>query len=38
MKTYKITMKHDAGRKTIAVTRPTEREAIEAVLRSELAP
>ena len=38
MKTYKITMKHDAGRKTIAVTRPTEREAIGAVLAHELAP
>lgn len=38
MKTFKITMRHDAGRKTIAVTRPTEREAIDAVLANELAP
>ena len=38
MKIYKITLRHDAGRKTIEVGRETEREAIEAVLRSELAP
>lgn len=38
MRTYKITLQHDEGRQVMAVTRPTEREAIDAVLAHELAP
>jgi hypothetical protein len=38
MKTYKITLKHDRGRQVIWVTRETEREAINALVSSELAP